>query len=243
MQELRNDIGQREPSTVSGIRSAISSKPIVVLPGGSQTITETAGHLAELFSERQSVFLHSGVPVMLKTRDTKMAIELEPLIPAVATTEFEDIARLMKLDSEGLPVPAICSESCAKRILLSRAFRSRLPVIDIVTRSPVLTPLADGSLTQIVGYNEEKRIFACGQRVDEPDLDKAIDLINLLLRDFDFATPGDRSRAIASLITPALVHGFLTWVGKDRAVAERPRTLEKPTSRSPARATVTNCCA
>lgn len=38
---------------------------------------------------------------------------------------------------------------------------------------------------------------------------EAVELLSGLLNDFDFVTPGHRSRAIASLLTPALKLGGL----------------------------------
>lgn len=186
-----------------------NAKPTVLLPGNGVTITETATQLAGLFDEHRKVFLLDGVPVLIKHCDTTNDIKLQPLKPVVAVTEFEGVADLYKATAKGDANPAICSESCAKAILASDAFQSRLPVIDVVTRSPVLTELGDGSLVQVCGYNAEKRIYAAGVGVDEPELDEAVRLIQNLLSDFKFATPGDKSRAIAALITPALVHSGL----------------------------------
>lgn len=48
-----------------------------------------------------------------------------------------------------------------------------------------------------------------GQKPDEMSLDDARQLLNVTLQDCHFASDGDRSRALAALITPALVFGGL----------------------------------
>lgn len=208
-QQGHDDKPSREPIDTSETGKEETNKPTVLLPGNDRTINDSAAEFAELFNEHKIVFLRSGVPVMVKPGGRNGGIELEILLPVVATSEFECVAKLKKLNADGLPEAAICGESMAKRILVSRAFKSRLPAIDVVTRCPVLTELADGGLAQIAGYNGEKRILAAGHSLDEPARDEAVRLINLLLTDFNFATPGDKSRAIAALLTPAMVHGNL----------------------------------
>ena len=48
-----------------------------------------------------------------------------------------------------------------------------------------------------------------GEPPEEISLDRARELLDELLDDFQFAAPGDRSRALAAFTTPALVSGDL----------------------------------
>jgi len=60
------------------------------------------------------------------------------------------------------------------------------------------------------GYDDETGFFvASAQRTETVQVGEAVELLSGLLNDFDFVTPGDRSRAIASLLTPALKLGGL----------------------------------
>jgi hypothetical protein len=55
------------------------------------------------------------------------------------------------------------------------------------------------------GYDEETGCFVDGAQTPvEMELEKAVEFLTGLLDGFDFVTPGDRSRAIASMLTPAL---------------------------------------
>jgi len=61
----------------------------------------------------------------------------------------------------------------------------------------------------VAGYDRESGVYAAGETVPEISLDEAKERLGELLQDFRFVTPGDRSRALAALITAAMVFGGL----------------------------------
>ena len=67
----------------------------------------------------------------------------------------------------------------------------------------------NGQLIAISDYDEESGILAAGGPIPEIPLDVAKMLLDELVADFHFATPADRSRAMAAIITPSLIHGDL----------------------------------
>jgi len=94
---------------------------------------------------------------------------------------------------------------------LESAARYDLPTIKSVVTCPPLTT-EDGRLVLLpAGYDEPSGTLVLSALVPDQTLDhrEALDAIDLMLRDFDFVTPSDRSRALAMLVTPALVAGGL----------------------------------
>ena len=183
--------------------------PRVTLPGLHISITEAAEKLGELLSKTGNFYVRGGVPVRAALSDGE--VKLEVLRPAAVCSDFELVARLFKYkDAKDGPVlqPDNCSEAIARQILESQAFRSRLPRICVLSRCPVLVE-RDGELVTITGFDPASGIWAMGKPPPDMSLDEAESLLNTLLADFHFATPGDRSRAMAALVTPALVFGGL----------------------------------
>ncbi len=72
----------------------------------------------------------------------------------------------------------------------------------------------DGRLILVVGYNRETAIMAGGKDVPEVSTEDAVPILLDLLNDYRFATEGDRSRALAQLISPALVFGRMVADGR-----------------------------
>jgi hypothetical protein len=64
------------------------------------------------------------------------------------------------------------------------------------------------------GYDKSLRIMAGGQAVELPTPTEAVEILVRLLRDYDFATPGDLGRAMALMLSPALAQGG--FLGKGR---------------------------
>lgn len=97
-----------------------------------------------------------------------------------------------------------CGESAAKVMLSALAVR-RLPEIKIVTRMPLLIEREGELIVTEPGYNQDSGVLVTGQsQVPTVNLDDARAALAGLLADFHFAEPGDRARALASLISPAL---------------------------------------
>ena len=106
--------------------------------------------------------------------------------------------------------PKPCSEDIAKALLASLDARELLPPVDLVLATPILVE-REGRLEPLGrGYHERERLLITkGELPLSVELGVAVRSLWDVLSDFRFPTPDDRSRALASLITPALTMGGL----------------------------------
>jgi len=184
--------------------------PVAVLPGGPQRVTDSAEQLGELLAARDEYFTRGGVICKL-IKDVHGARRLQPLKPAAMPALLEQVARLAraKLTEDGIEYdPTVCSEYSAKILLHSEPFQRFFPPIHVLARCPVLIE-RDGKLIQVVDYDRQSGIMAEGEPAPEITLDEARELLHGLMFDFQFPSVNDRARALAALITPALVLGRL----------------------------------
>ena len=112
---------------------------------------------------------------------------------------------------EVYPYEKHCSEDIA-RVLLSASEVDLLPEVKLVVSNPLLVEI-DGALEVAQpGYNRRCGVLVTGNAaVRDVPIREAVRALLDLIRDFRFASAGDRSRGIASLIGPALrMGGFLS---------------------------------
>ncbi len=190
---------------------AADGVPTVTLPGGQQRITDTAAELGVLLAPTRCVFNRGGQVVRVALTEAGQPL-VQPVKPAGLASAFESVARLVQWVNNrngGELVPAVCYETQAKLIGECAGFIDALPRLILVTACPVLVAGPDGKIRQVAGYDPASGIFAGGALVPEIPLDEAVRLLHEILADFRFASEGDRARAMASMITPALLHGGL----------------------------------
>ena len=176
---------------------------VVILPGGGQRIQDTGGQLGKLLSAKLKYFNRGGEIVIL-SKDDRGDYVLEPLSPAAAASIFE-IADLYKFRA-GEQIQATCSKSQAELILASSAFKEALPRITLLSPCPVITE-KDGELVVVCGYDQQTGILAGGDPVEEPPFLEAVGFLIEMFNDFRFASEPDKTRAIAAVVTIALIHG------------------------------------
>ncbi len=202
----------RFPGDPSGSDRAESGDlPAVILPGKEIKVVDAAVRLGELLGATGRLFNRGGVVVALKKHNTGVP-SLEVVKPAALPATLETVARLFRLvkarNGDSVPTPCICAEKDARLLMGAEQFRAELPPVLVITRCPVLIE-RNGTLKQVSGYDRESGILAGGRTVPKISLDQARERLAELLRDFKFATLPDRSRALAALITPALVFSGL----------------------------------
>jgi hypothetical protein len=195
------------PATPAAGVEGTAGKPRVLLPRGGQSITDAGRALGELLAKTERFFVRGGAVVKL-AQDPDGLPHLEDVRAAALASDFEAVAVLCKADSDGDVTAATCSEQTAKLIAASAAFRDNMRPIHVLTRCPVLIERA-GRLLQVSGYDRESGILAAGAPAEAIGLAEARRLLCGLLDGFRFATPPDRARALAALVTPALVFGGL----------------------------------
>jgi hypothetical protein len=190
--------------------SDVNALPVAILPGGSQRVIDSAQQFGKLLAATGRHFLRGGAVVKL-AQDEYGARRLQPLKPASMPAVFEQVARLVKVvvkDGESEHIPTTCNEQTAKILIHSEPFQQALPPIRVVARCPVLIERS-GKPVQVTDYDRESEILAGGKPAPDVPLGDARHLLCNLLVDFRFATAGDRSRALAAMITPGLVLGRL----------------------------------
>lgn len=185
--------------------------PSVALPGGHVKVIDSARKLGFLMSATGRYFQRGGSISRLDAHDTDDPI-LVSLKPAHMPSAFETVARLVRftIDKEKgiIENPTTCDEKVAKLIIHSEQFTRELPIIRVLTRCPVLIE-RDHKLIEVVDYDAQSGVMAGGWASTEISTDDAVKLLLELIQDFQFATPSDKSRAVAAIITPALVFGGL----------------------------------
>ena len=194
----------------------------ITIPGGSVTITESAEALFTAIAPRRQLFYRGGAVVELVSEGEGYTVQV--LDAVAAQSRFEKYVRFFKNAKVGdryMPTQTTISETTAKQYLKSEACRNLLPKLNGVLHCPLLVE-RDGRLHRVEqGYDDTTGFFvATAQRPETVQVGEAVELLSGLLNDFDFVTPGDRSRAIASLLTPALKLGGLITASVPVDVAE-----------------------
>ncbi len=103
----------------------------------------------------------------------------------------------------------------ASRIFIASAVNSPdlVRTVDVFSNVPVLA--WNGETAVLVNsYDRELRILADGEPLILPSPREAVEILALLLRDYDFGSNGDFGRAISLLLSPALAQGG--FLGKGR---------------------------
>lgn len=184
--------------------------PLVFVPGGPATILQSAVRLGGLLAQTGKYYIRGGM-VTTVGEDKDGRPILETLRPAALASVFETVAKLMefaKQKGQFVAQEAICTEQAAKLIQHSAAFQRLLAPIHLLSRCPVLIE-RKGSLVQVSGYDRDSGILAFGDLTPDMPLEEAVKLLSEMLADFHFATPADRARALAAVVTPAMVFGGL----------------------------------
>ena len=190
--------------------SAGNLLPVVFLPGGPTSIIQSATALGGFLAQTNKYYLRGGTTVTVG-KDPEGQPILEVVLPAALASLFETVATLRKHSKENgvfVAHAAVASEQDAKLIQYCAAFRNLVPPVFVLSRCPVLIE-RDGALVHVAGYDRPSGILAFGSPALDIPLNEAVTLLLEMLDDFQFATPGDRARALAAVITPALVFGGL----------------------------------
>jgi predicted kinase len=198
----------------------IAEKPLVYLPGGGRRIIDAGHELGTLLGHTGRFYNRGGSVQKLYQG------QLTDAKPIALASDFETVAKLMKAgDKEGSD--ATCSEWIAKQVAASEAFMDSLPPLNLLAPCPVLLARG-GDLIQVVGYDRESGILAQGKPPESLSITEAKPLLSELVDGFQFATHGDRARALAALITPALLFGDLLG---DRAPVDLGEANESQTGK------------
>lgn len=186
----------------------------IILPGDRVSITESAKIIFSTAAPRREWFFRGGrVHELISDGEAR---SLQPLTTTAFRSRLESLGQTLAWragrGNAMVLKPTPCPEDTAKALLETREARDLLPGITSVLSRPIIT-VDDAGAPQIVGPGYHPvlgGVFITGGAPPPTVLlPKAVEGILALLEDFDFLTPGDRSRALASIITPALRFGKL----------------------------------
>ena len=185
-----------------------SQKPTVIMPGGETSITESATKLYGHIAPKKKLFLRDGNVCQLVERDGILKLEL--LKPAAACSLFEDYVNFLKrvkVNNGTKLVPGVISKDTADTYLAANA-KCALPEVDGLLSCPLITERGGKLHIVPTGYDPiTKLLIVKNVPLKDVAVTEAVDRLTEILQDFHFQTPGDSSRAIASLLTPALKFG------------------------------------
>jgi hypothetical protein len=157
--------------------------------------------------------LYRRGPAVVELDQDSRAVVLKPTAFRSRLTKNGRTTLALKAGNAGQLVLAQkhCSDDIAK-VLLSASETRLLPEIKLIVAMPLLVEVDGKLMLAQPGYNGNCGVLVTGNtsvRDDVPLAEAAAALADLL-RDFKFATRGDRSRGIAGLISPCLrMGGFL----------------------------------
>jgi hypothetical protein len=191
-----------------------SDKPMVVLPSLANddtviTVPDAAKAMFSTIADHRTMFWRGGRIQEIATENGNQFLRLVDVHPFIARVQYyldlwvwrwaKDLGQVLK------PAAKLGADT-AKALMTSPEAESLLPPIRLVMRSPGLAEDEGRLITLEPGYNPEcGGVFVTGsQAVAQVPLGEAVPMLEALLTDFDFVSPSDRSRALASFITPAM---------------------------------------
>jgi hypothetical protein len=222
-----------------------TSLPHVILPSGDVTISQCAAQIFSLVAPTKSMFIRGGVVTTIDRNDRGEYV-LEALRPSAARSRFEKHGRLFawRIGYGGKEVlrPSICPEETARAIIESKEARDLLPKISGLINCPFLKAVNGKLSISDVGYDEDTGVLVTGGGKEPAAVPftEAVAALTELVSEFDFQCPGDRSRAIASFIAPALKIGGLIQGKVPADVAEADQSQSGKTYRQKLVAAVYN---
>ncbi len=188
-------------------RDDILPEVLLFKNGTGVTIVETAENFGKLYEEKEVLFRRisaDGHEPQVQTVANDRSLRM--LSAALACSEFEKVARITTYKNYKT-VHAVLTENDTKRILCCPNFMNRLPPLRMFAKCPVIIEAANGGTRIINTYDRRTGIFAMGERPAEVDANEAIEIILSSIDEFHFKSPADKSRALASIITPAIIMG------------------------------------
>lgn len=187
----------------------------IVLPSGPTGNYDSSVTLFEAMRGTGVFFLRGGktCEVRVDENDSRKRVDIIKPMELVSTCErLGAPVAAWGVDEKKRPVirPGARASKPIAEMWLESSARHALPPIKSVLNCPALALEGEDLILLPPGYHEPTgTLVASDIQIDEMSHEEALREIAVLLRDFDFVTPADSARALAMLITPALVAGGL----------------------------------
>ena len=198
--------GPDKPST------GVKKIEVIILPSeGFTHVSTTAGQMYPLMADSGKYF-RRGRGICEVTTDGK-GYSLAAVTANGLMTRIENLDRPVRRwkMKDGVAKATLSNlKDTEARALLEARELELLPMIKGLASCPVMAADVEGGCRIAEsGYDAGTGVFVtCKDRLPPlPTVDEARDMLLELLADFNFQTPADKSRAVALLLTPALVLG------------------------------------
>lgn len=208
---LQSGVGT--PPAAIVLEEETATLPVVFLPSRFTTTRASAKALMQVLGDTGEVFRRGREIVTLRyANDGGASIEsvssnaLRSLSERFAQFLRRDLGR----DQQIVETPKLFSSEDARGIYDCQEAIRLLPEIRAITSFPLMRK--DGRVSSS-GYDSETNVLVTSQvPITRMSRERAVEVFNDLLRDWQFATPSDRSRAIAMILAPMLRLGI--WQGE-----------------------------
>ena len=191
-------------ATVINPRPQVLTNPQRLEPV-AQALGNAARHYAKVFRMTPWVNQNGGVPVVFDSSNHSFQLLRPDTCPAL----FESIAEPVKLSArDNSRQPDIFSSKTCKLIIEHPKFSEALNPLVVCSPVPVLTK-SNGELRLIRGYDRASGIYAAGEVTIPSSLEEAVAILSEVDACTAFVSEGDRSRAMAHILAPALAMGGL----------------------------------
>jgi hypothetical protein len=184
----------------------------IILPGGEVSILDAARQIFGLIGKARQLFYRGGRAHEI-AGNADGSRRLEPITPTQFRSVVESYGKVFAWrtggNGEKVLKPTLCPEETARALLESAPARELLPNVATLSACPVLAKEGDEMRVLGPGWHPlGGGLFVTGGTTPpRVPLADAVQLLATVLDDFDFASPGDRSRALAALIAPGLRFG------------------------------------
>jgi len=209
-------------------------RPELILPSNTTEYTECAEQVFTALAKTGEFFVRDRELVrIIEVGDTHTLVEVDDK-SLVTILEEHFVLKVERAlgNGEFALKPSRCKREQAI-ILLATDVYKWLPTINIIASAPVFTD-EDGRLEVLPkGYHDMAGgVYVLKNRnIREMDLEKAKNELRGLLDDFNFVSVSDKSRALASFISPALRLGGLLEVDFPLDIAEADQSQSGKTYR------------
>ena len=176
----------------------------LILPSDHLNYDQAAANIFQTIAPTLKWFYRNGV--LVEWSDQAGLVILTPEMFVSRLDKFGVVLKYKAGKSGAFLAEARCGVETAKILMASEAARRYLPHLAIVSANPVLTP--QGTVLGHGYHPEQGGVLVTGTTIiPQVPLATAVAALAALLVDFNFVTPGDRARAIAAMISPALAIG------------------------------------
>lgn len=195
--------------------AAVTGDTMIILPGNDLSITVAAESIFSLIAKEHRLFFRGG-KVQEVVTDADGTVRFSPLSPAQFRSRLEQYGRVYawRVGEDGNRVlkPTLCPEVTAKALLESQPAQRCLPNVELIPKCPILAKVNGVPTVLGLGWHPlDGGVYVAGGTTPPTvPIAEAVNALESLLSEFDFATLGDRSRALASLITPGMYFG--SWL-------------------------------